>query len=73
MKIQTICYGIGVAVKLLLVFVLSKYVNNWSLVVWSNVVILLPYCIIQQIDLDIYLKKLKNKKQQEEVEEYEHI
>ena len=73
MKIQTICYGIGVAVKLLLVFVLSKYVNNWNLVVWSNVVILLPYCIIQQIDLDIYLKKLKNKKQQEEGEEYEHI
>ena len=58
MKLQTICYVIGVIVKFLLVFGLASIVNNWSIVVWANALILLPYCIAEQIHLNIYLKKL---------------
>ncbi len=58
MKLQTICYVIGVIVKFLLVFGLASIVNNWSIVVWANAIILLPYCIAEQIHLNIYLKKL---------------
>ena len=56
MKLQSICYSIGVIVKLLIVFIGAKYVNDWTIVVWSNAIILLPYCILQQIDLNKYLK-----------------
>ena len=59
MKLQAIMYGIGSAAKLILVFALSRVIQNWELVVWSNVLVLLPYCIAQQIDLDSHLKKLR--------------
>lgn len=59
MKLQAVCYFIGVIVKFVLVYVLASVVNDWSLVVWANAIILLPYCIAQQIDLDSYIKKLR--------------
>lgn len=62
MKLQAVCYGIGVIVKVILVVGFSNIFNNWSLVVWSNVIILLPYCIFQQLDLNRYLKTLKGGK-----------
>lgn len=73
MKLQSICYGVGVVVKFLLILLLSDIVRNWALVVWSNVIILLPYCVIQQIDLDIYMRKLKNSLINEEENDNEHI
>lgn len=62
MKLQTVSYAIGVVVKFAIVFILAEILKDWTLVVWSNVLILLPYCLIQQIDLDRYLKKLKENK-----------
>ncbi len=73
MKLQSICYGVGVVVKFLLILLLSDIVRNWALVVWSNVIILLPYCVIQQIDLDIYMRKLKNSLINEKENDNEHI
>ena len=58
MKLQTAVYGIGVAAKFLIVYLLKDIAGSWTIVVWSNVIILLPYCILQQIDLNIYLNKL---------------
>lgn len=62
-KLQAVCYGIGVAVKFIMVFGLSGVFNHWSLVVWSNIVILVPYCMAQQIDLNRYIRKLKGGKE----------
>lgn len=60
MKLQTICYSCGVVFKFVFVIVLSKIVNDWSIVVWSNAILLFPYCVLQQMDLNRFIKsKLK--------------
>lgn len=56
MKLQAICYTVGVVFKFIFVIFVSKVTNNWSIVVWSNALLLAPYCIIQQIDLNRFLK-----------------
>lgn len=56
MKLQAIMYGIGAVVKIAMVLWFSCHTSDWSVVVWSNVLVLLPYCIVQQIDLDRYIK-----------------
>lgn len=58
MRLQMICYMIGVLGKFVFIFLLTPIVTHWSIVVWSNVLVLLPYCIAQQIDLDGYFKQL---------------
>lgn len=56
MKLQAICYAVGVVFKFIFVILVSKVTNDWSIVVWSNALLLAPYCIIQQIDLNRFLK-----------------
>jgi putative O-antigen export protein len=56
MKAQTISYIIAVILKLLLLLTLYRY-TNWNFVVWVNVLIFIPYIIIQQISLNRYLAK----------------
>lgn len=58
MKAQTISYIIAVILKILLLLTLYHY-TNWVFVVWVNVLILVPYIIIQQITLNRYLAKQK--------------
>lgn len=63
MKLQTICYTLGVIFKFLFVLIFSNYTNEWIIVVWSNAIILLPYCAVQQISLNKYFnKKIKIEK-----------
>ena len=57
MQIQIICYAVGVVLKLVVDFSLYTIYTNWDLIVWSNVLVLLPYIVIQIIDLDIFFKK----------------
>lgn len=72
MKLQTIFYSGGVIIKFVLVLIAARvWGANWSIVVWSNAIILLPYCIAQQIDLDIYFKK--QIKEKIELEIYEEL
>ncbi len=59
MKLQAICYGIGTILKLLFILLLVRLFSNWDVVVWINALILIPYCLLQQIDLDRYFKKQK--------------
>ncbi|WP_147323343.1 hypothetical protein [Absiella sp. AM29-15] len=62
MKMQTICYLVGVIFKFLIIMIGSKYMDNWIIVVWSSAIILLPYCILQQISLNKYFnKKIKER------------
>ena len=57
MKIQMVCYSLGVFGKLALILILAPLVNRWSVVVWSNVLVLLPYCLAQKQDLDRFWEK----------------
>ncbi len=57
MKLQAICYGVGVVLKMLFVVFFARRIGSWSVIVWSNAVVLIPYCVLQQIDLNRYLKK----------------
>lgn len=56
MKLQTICYSIGVVLKLVVDFSFYKVYHHWDLIVWSNVLVLLPYIIVQIIDLNRFFK-----------------
>lgn len=51
MKIQLICYGIGVAFKIVFLYIVFKYTDNWIYVVLSNIILLLPYCVWQHIGI----------------------
>lgn len=55
MKIQAVCYGVGVLIKFLIIYVGVRITGDWIVVVLANAVILIPYCIIQQIDLRRYI------------------
>lgn len=52
MKVQFISYLLGVALKFLFIFLLYPISSNWNLIVWSNVLVLFPYIIIQETDLN---------------------
>ena len=58
LKVQASSFAIGLILKLAIDFYFYQYVNDWSLVVWSNVAAFLPYIIWQQVDLDSYFRKL---------------
>lgn len=62
MKLQLICYGIGVCVKFIYILGCAQNTSNWSTVVWSNFVVLLPYCVVQQISLNRLIKSKLNSK-----------
>lgn len=62
MKVQALSFSLGVILKFSIDFCLAQYINDWSLVVWSNVAAFLPYIICQQIDLNRYFKRLKIKR-----------
>lgn len=52
MKLQSWCYGIGSILKIIAIISLAHYSNDWTWVVWVNVFVLVPYCILQQISLE---------------------
>ena len=54
MKLQAVFYFVGIIMKFM--FIVSGVINGWSIVIWSNVIALLPYCIAQQLELDRYLR-----------------
>jgi O-antigen/teichoic acid export membrane protein len=58
MKVQTVCYVVGTIVKFTALYLLAPVVQSWTLVVWMNVLVLLPYCIAEHIHLDIRINKL---------------
>ncbi|MEG2198560.1 MAG: hypothetical protein RRZ34_01735 [Malacoplasma sp.] len=62
MKLQLYCYLIGIIIKIALIIILSTVIESWVLIIWTNIIILLPYSIIQQIDLEKYLHRLTHQK-----------
>lgn len=59
MKIQLVCYSIGVVFKLVFLYVVFKYTDNWIYVVISNIILLLPYCVWQHFGIKNEFKTRK--------------
>lgn len=59
MKLQFWFYLIGIVIKFGIIHFGSMLFQSWVIVVAANVIILLPYCIAQQISLNRYIKKLE--------------
>lgn len=57
LKTQSVCYGIGAAVKVPLAILLVKYIGSWQGVVISNIICLLIYCICEPFVLHRYFNK----------------
>lgn len=60
MKLQFWCYGIGAVLKIVFIVLIAQISKDWTWVVWSNVFILMPYCILQQHQLNRLFTKLKD-------------
>ena len=58
MRLQTVFYAIGVAFKICFIPMMASSLIYWEAVVVVNIMIMLPYCIAQQVELDSYIKKL---------------
>lgn len=59
MRLQFWCFGIGALLKIVFIVLIAGVSDDWTWVVWSNVLVLAPYCIMQQIQLDRLFAKLK--------------
>jgi len=61
MKVQAICYTVGVVLKFVIIYVGMRLFDSWITVIIANVMILIPYCIIQPkyIKRDIMNLKLE--------------
>ena len=57
MRIQAICYGVGVVVKFIIIDIGVLITGSWVIVVLANAVVLVPYCVIQQISLNKFMKQ----------------
>jgi len=57
MKVQAICYTVGVLFKFIFIHVGVLLTGSWIVIVLANVVVLLPYCVIQQLDIGRYIGK----------------
>jgi len=66
LKLQAVCYTIGVFIKYILIYYGSSIFESWIVVIASNAVILLPYCILQAIFIKRDLKLMSKG-------EYRHV
>ncbi len=58
LKVQLYCYIYAVVFKIIGVLVFSNLTDNWDVVIWVTFLGLLPYCIIQPIYVNVFLKKM---------------
>lgn len=61
-KLQMLCYGVGVAVKVAVIDLGCRWTGEWIVVVLANALVMLPYCILQQVDLNRYIRCQLEKK-----------
>lgn len=59
LRTQIICFSIAAIVKIPLSILLVEYFKSWIGIVIVNIIIMLPYCILQPIVLNKYIKKMK--------------
>ncbi len=51
LKLQAICYSVGIVVKLLYVMIAGRIGCSWVGLIITNIIVFLPYCILQAIEL----------------------
>lgn len=61
LRTQIVFYGIGVVLKIPVIYVLSCYVLNWNVVVLYNGIVFFIFCIFQMIWIERKLKQLISK------------
>lgn len=57
LKCQLYCFTVAAILKFPLSFLLSKYFDNWIIILWINIVVLIPLLFIQPIILKRNLKE----------------
>lgn len=57
MKLQSICYTVAVVCKVIVLIMLSASIDNWSIIILIDIVILLPYCIAEWISIKRFINK----------------
>lgn len=55
LKLQALCYSLGVVAKFTFIYFGTQLYSNWIIVVVSDIIILLPYCILQLLALKMEL------------------
>lgn len=60
MKLQFWCYGVGAILKCVLIVAFSKITEDWTVVIWINVVILFIYSVLEHINIDKMFNSLKS-------------
>lgn len=58
MKLQAVCYGIGLSFKVAFLIIAFHYTSSWIIVIVSNIIIILPYCLLQRRSLNKYFYTL---------------
>lgn len=56
-RVQAVLYGFGILVKILIIHFGIIIFDSWIVVVIANFIVILPYCIVQYIDLSRYIKR----------------
>lgn len=58
MKIQAICYGVGIIGKFVAVHIGVTLTGSWIVVVLVNALILIPYCVVQTVSLNRMMQNI---------------
>lgn len=59
MKLQAICYTGGVILKFIIIYFGIKIYDSWIMVIVANILILLPYCLLQPREIKKSIYSLK--------------
>ena len=58
LKLQVTCYSIAVVLKIVLVILGVQATHSWIVIVAVNAAVLIPYCVLEQLNLNRMMKKL---------------
>lgn len=54
--VQVVCYGLGFLLKFAVIHFGIMLTGSWIVVVLANAMVIIPYCIVQKIALDRYIR-----------------
>lgn len=57
LKTQLLFFTVGAIIKLPIVYVLNYFFNSWIVVIVANILVLIPFCIVQPVTINNYLKE----------------
>lgn len=55
MRLQSICYTIALVVKISLLLLFSAKIDNWSMVLIIDILVLFPYCVMEWREIKKYV------------------